>query len=255
MSTPVKIRFYSAWFCPYAQRAWMVLNNLGISYTRIESLEIDEASHAYKKNSRLLEINPKGLVPTLEVFESGLSDRGENVDLNGTPPHVVIESIDVMKYLYEYTGKVMTASEISDANRANVLVCSPFYRCLIKQVKEEQVEAWNDLTSGLEQFVKDIGDRKFYKNNTANIVDFTVYPWAFRLYVLEEFRGFHLDQSLPWVQLFIGWKERMENEVTGVKETLPDKSKLLQSYERYANATAKSLVGNAVKAGKEAHDI
>ena len=168
---------------------------------------------------------------------------------------MVIESIDVMKFLYQYTGKVVTASEISDANRANVLVCSPFYRCLMKQAKDEQIKAWNDLTSGLEQFVKDIEDSKFYKSNTANIVDFTVFPWAFRLYVLEEFRGFHLDQNLTWVQLFIGWKERMEKEVTGVKETLPDKSKLLQSYERYADATAKSLVGNAVNAGKEAHDI
>ena len=84
MSAPVKVRFYSAWFCPYAQRAWMVLNNLGISHTLIESLEVDEASHAYKKNTRLLEINPKGLVPTLEVFESGLSDKGKNVDINGT---------------------------------------------------------------------------------------------------------------------------------------------------------------------------
>jgi len=47
----------------------------------------------------------------------------------------------------------------------------------------------------------------------------------------------------------------MEQEVTGVKETLPDKKELLKSYERYADASAKSLVGDAVRAGKEAHDI
>ena len=47
----------------------------------------------------------------------------------------------------------------------------------------------------------------------------------------------------------------MEQEVTGVKDTLPDKTDLLKSYERYANASAKSMVGDAVRAGKEAHDI
>ena len=51
------------------------------------------------------------------------------------------------------------------------------------------------------------------------------------------------------------FEKSSENEIEGIKETLPDKNKLLRSYERYADASAKSLVGQAVNAGKEAHEI
>jgi len=253
-SYPTKIRFYSAWFCPYAQRAWMVLNNLGCTYNLIESLVVDNTTQVYKKNSRLLEINQKGLVPTLEVFESEPLDINQIVDVNHKSPLVVVESIDVMKYLYEQAGRQVKETEMADANIINKAVCSPFYRCLIKQTLAEQLEGWNDLLLGLENFSKDIQDNKFYKSNSPNIVDFTLYPWVFRLYVLEKFRGF-LDNDLLWVKQLSDWKQRMENEALGVAETLPDEDKLLKSYERYADASAKSLVGDAVRAGKEAHDI
>lgn len=252
---PANLRLYSAWFCPYAQRAWMVVNNLKINYNLIESLEIDKTTQGYKKNERLLEINLKGLVPTLEVFASEPTNHDEIVDSNGKPPMVVTESIDVMKFLFEYTGRGVDNQELEDANSINKSVCSPFYRCLIKQVKEEQAEGWKDLLLGLENFCDNIKDNKFYKSDSPNIVDFTLYPWAFRLYVLEEFREFKLNSNLPWVEKYLNWKQRMEQEVTGVKETLPDKKELLKSYERYADASAKSLVGDAVRAGKEAHDI
>ena len=253
MSKTAKIHLYSAWFCPYAQRAWMAINHLEIEYTLVESLQFDK-SLAYKKNERLLQINPKGLVPTIEVFESDpLLD--ENIDINGEKPNVVKESIDVVKFLFEYVKKPVTDAEVADANMVNETICSPFYRCLVRQIKEEQVEGWKSLTSGLESFVNDIKDGHFYKNDCPNIVDFTLYPWAFRLYVLETFRGFKLDSNLPWVEKFHEWMSRMENEVNGVKQTHPDKQDLLKSYERYANATAKSLVGDAVKSGREAHEI
>ena len=252
---PTKIRLYSAWFCPYAQRAWAVLNNLKINYQLIESLEIDNETHGYKKNERLLEINPKGLVPTLEVFENAILDKKQFVDEENKSPRVVCESVDVMKFLYEYTGITVEDTEIKDANIANQNVCSPYYRCLMKQSYEEQIKGWNDLLIGLESFSDNILDGKYFKSEIPNIVDFTIFPWAFRLYVLEEFRGFKLDPNVPWVNKFSAWKKRMENEVQGVQNTLPDKIQLLKSYERYADASAKSLVGNAVNAGKEAHDI
>ena len=125
----------------------------------------------------------------------------------------------------------------------------------VKQTLVEQLEGWNDLLSGLENFCKEIQNNNFFKSNYPNIVDFTLYPWVFRLYVLEQFRGFKLDHDLLWVKQLTDWKQRMENEVHGVAETLPDQDKLLKSYERYADASAKSLVGDAVRAGKEAHDI
>ena len=249
------IKLYSAWFCPYAQRAWMVLNNIGIDYNLIESLEIDTATHGYKKNPRLLEINKKGLVPTLEFFNNEVSGQTQSLDVKGQPPMVITESIDVMKFVYEHVGRGVKNTEVEEAIRFDRIVCSPFYRCLMKQINEEQVSGWKDLLSGLESFSNGVKPGKYYNSDTPSIVDFTVFHWAFRLYVLEQFRGFTLDQNLLWVKNFVFWKERMENEIEGVKETLPDKNKLLKSYERYADASAESLVGQAVNSGKEAHEI
>ncbi len=90
------IQFFSAWFCPYAQRVWMTLNHLQVRYQLIEALTLDrskeqlEEAQGYLKHPRLLELNPKGLVPTLEL-ETG---------------DVVFESIDAMKFLAErYAAK------------------------------------------------------------------------------------------------------------------------------------------------------
>src|SRR5690349_21172473 len=50
--------FYSGWFCPFAQRTWLALEEKGVSY---EYQEVNP----YKKDKEFLEINPLGLVPAL----------------------------------------------------------------------------------------------------------------------------------------------------------------------------------------------
>ena len=77
------------------------------------------------KNKRLLEINPKGLVPTLEVFQSEEAE-----------PEVVVESILVMKWLYENCkGEQIEESMLEAAMEMDKLCCSPFYQVLMTQDK------------------------------------------------------------------------------------------------------------------------
>eukprot|EP00434_Breviolum_minutum_P030446 symbB.v1.2.026925.t1/scaffold2698.1/size85437/1 len=76
------LEFFSAWFCPYAQRAWIALEHHGLKYNKVEGLLPDapcsQDFKGYKKHPRLLELNPKGLVPTLcedgmpPVYESAV---------------------------------------------------------------------------------------------------------------------------------------------------------------------------------------
>ena len=87
-----EFKFYYGWFCPYAQRAWMVLKELGVDFKYVEALEL--VGDGYEKNKRLLEINPKGLVPTLEVISRSSPSEEPQIE-------AVFESITVMKWLYE----------------------------------------------------------------------------------------------------------------------------------------------------------
>ena len=64
-----KPTLYSAWFCPFAQRAWMALEQKGVSY---EYTEVDP----YKKTPEFLAVCPRGMVPSIidngkVVIESG----------------------------------------------------------------------------------------------------------------------------------------------------------------------------------------
>lgn len=56
-SQPLKL--YSGWFCPFVQRVWSVLEEKGIPYQYIEV-------NPYHKPQSLLDLNPRGLVPTLQ---------------------------------------------------------------------------------------------------------------------------------------------------------------------------------------------
>jgi glutathione S-transferase len=71
-SHPLKL--YGAWFCPFVQRAWIVLHEKDIPYQYVEI-------NPYHKAPELLALNPRGLVPTLAVpTHPTNSDNGKEVD-------------------------------------------------------------------------------------------------------------------------------------------------------------------------------
>jgi hypothetical protein len=78
---------------------------------------------------------------------------------------------------------------------------------------------------------------------------------------------FHLIESIPvngtnkeattkkiTTKDFVAWPAKME-ALPGVTSTLADRNDLLEIYQRYADGTANTKVGDAVRQGKEAHDI
>ena len=53
------LEFFSAWFCPYAQRAWIALEHHGLKYNKVEGLLPDAPGQdfkGYKKHPKLLEL-------------------------------------------------------------------------------------------------------------------------------------------------------------------------------------------------------
>lgn len=268
-------RLYSAWFCPYAQRVWCALNELQMDYELVESLG-SGLDPSYTKHPDLLRENPKGLVPTLSFPEDH---------------RVYCESIDILKYLFsiqeenpssssKHMGDVPLSLLADEATRWNKLVCSPFYRVLIRQEIKEKKRAWVDMVQGLREFShrlkwKALANQEisFYEyrgkdgsHDIPSLVDFTVFPFVHRLYIIEHYCQFSLTSvvdddtaknmniSPDDISKLLAWIHKMEN-LDSVKTTLADKTKLIAVYKRYADGSANSKVGHAVRQGREAHDI
>ena len=53
------LKLYAGWFCPFVQRVWIALEEKGIPYQYIEV-------NPYHKPQSLLDLNPRGIVPTLQ---------------------------------------------------------------------------------------------------------------------------------------------------------------------------------------------
>ena len=82
------VQFYCSWFCPYAQRAWIALEEKGIAYDYVEidpylppppgggryskqSMPLDDP----RRNAAHMAANPRGLVPALTHEGDKVHDR------------------------------------------------------------------------------------------------------------------------------------------------------------------------------------
>lgn len=207
---------------------------------------------AYTKHPDLLRWNPKGLVPTL------LMPDGD----------VKCESIDILTSLFteRYQERKQEFEELrTEALEWNKRICSPFYRVLMKKDRVDQEQAWQDMVNGISAFSdklvksddKSISyyDYKGRRGDEPSLVDFTVFPFIHRLYIIEHYRGFLLEDSDAAVNDKIQlWRAKMEAS-PAVAETIAERKPLIDVYLRYADGTANSKVGDAVRSGREAHDI
>uniref|UniRef100_A0A7S1F4L3 GST C-terminal domain-containing protein n=1 Tax=Noctiluca scintillans TaxID=2966 RepID=A0A7S1F4L3_NOCSC len=257
-------KFMTAWFCPYAQRAWIALNHHRVPYERIEALTlklepgqtITDAT-GYIKHPLLLKHNPGALVPTI-------------VDSEEKQP-AVYDSLVVVEFADDLasTGAVLGSSPLlpSDptqrararlwADWANKNVCSPFYTVLVPKELDRRREGFTKLREGLLEFQKNIRG-PFFLGEHLSVVDIAVIPWIHRIFtcrVIETYRGqdFMLD-TVEFAPLLKWWESCVALDCVAL--TLADQQDLTDTYKRYADGTAESKVGAAVRAGRaaDAHD-
>jgi len=273
--TSVRTILYSAWFCPFAQRAWCALNEFGkMDYTLVEALTVDPTTEAYIKDPGLLESNPQGLVPT--VVQHIRSDHDGDESRSRT--NVVCDSLQILRDLYELQlGSAAVAARLHDeATEWNRRLCSPLYPVLMKQTQSERMQAWENMVEGISAFCKHLEETddkdagtsiSFYKSSRCasaatgeepSLVDFCVFPFVHRLYIVEHYKGLTLpDRTAQERQVkhkIELWRKRME-ERPSVRPTLASPEDLIPIYRRYADGTAKSKVGDSVRQGKQAHDV
>lgn len=278
-----------------------------IPYKYIESLKVknnqEEGNHGYEKLPRLLELNPKGLVPTLNLSPCSSSSFTNEHDLdldfiidlandveskfvnicNDDGSYIVTESIPCMEVLnelafevfkstnnkrikgnddhnYHFKHNLFQDSEAkADALKFDKSICSIFYKILMKPTREEQKEAYKSFTKSISEFLSHVHEIGYFKSEQfPTCVDYAIIPWLLRIVIIEHYRPtLRLDDymEVDEVRKLRSYIDRMRR-LTAVKCTLwKDEKDLLQAYERYADGTAQSQVGQAVMSGKNAHDV
>jgi len=240
---------YSGWFCPFVQRAWAVLEEKQIPYTYVEV-------NPYHKPASLLALNPRGLVPTLEV--------------DGKP---LYESTVICEFLddkYPHHGPRLLPADLYTRARMRIWVdyvtsrfIPAFHRFLQYQPEGEGLEdeglekARREFLGCLKEFVREMdGQGPYFLGREPALIDFVIAPWAVRLWVFDHFKGGlgvpeegkGGEDEAVWAR-WRTWLGAMA-ERKSIKETLSDREHYLPIYQRYADNVAQSELAKATRSGR-----
>ena len=221
-----KLKYYNAWFSPFAQRVWIALLHKKVDFEFIEQ-------NPYRKTPEFLAINPRGMVPVL-------IDQGK----------VIYESPICLEYIDEARPSDLKLLPTDPYKRAHARIwadfvskklCPPFYACLEKQDPEGQEKEKQKLLTSLYEFTEAMDkEGPFFQGDSFGFVDIMYVPFALRFPVLKFYRGLELPQD-PRLERFHKWW-RAVREHPSVKPTLQDEQRLMKFYTYFTDPTTREEV-------------
>ncbi|KAH9485587.1 putative glutathione S-transferase parC [Psilocybe cubensis] len=227
---PQDLIFYSGWFCPYVQRAWITLEEKDIPYQYKEV-------NPYKKEAHFLALNPKGLVPAAEykgraLYESlVLCEFFEDAYPSHKPNLLPNDPVDraVARIWLDHISKTFIPAH---------------HRLLQLQDPEKQHQALQDTYASLKKLADNIKGPYFF-GEEFSIVDVAIAPWIVRDWVVQEHRGFKREDVSP------GWKAYSElvEKRDSVVKTTSLREHTVEIYGRYLRDEAQSVAAKAIRAG------
>lgn len=230
---------YSAWFCPFAQRAWIGVLHRGLDI-------IVKEQDPYNKTEEWLAANPRGLVPALihndrSIYESTI--LMEYLD-EAWPDH---DGPSVFPPLAEPYQRFQARIWGDHINKKMV---PPYYRMLQKKSQEERDDAAKELLQQLKfMFDQKSSSGKFFLGDQPGFVDFMLVPFALRYQlILGHYRNFTIPKE--GYEKFHDWYANVI-ALDCVKNTIAVEANLIQSYQRYAEDTAQTLVATAIREGTQ----
>ncbi len=227
------MKLYSAWYCPFAQRAWMALLHKGIDF---EYVEVDP----YNKTELWLEISKgSGQVPVLASTKSKLGDNTfidsnnivEVVDRNWRETKANLYSENEAQYQHEKYWIDFISKEIT-----------PYFYRFLKTIEasDYQLASKVNMLRGIEKFVSAMDkNNMFFSGKDFGAVDIAFAPFAYRIKVLLElYRDFYLPTEGEIWERYHRWYESVI-EVPAFKQSSTDlhtyESRMIDFYLEYNN--------------------
>ncbi len=199
--------FYSAWYCPFAQRAWMTLLLKQIDF---EYIEVDPFldSKWWRTISR-----GQSLVPVL-VSTNG--DQFEEI--------TIVDSTRVVEYLDEVVPSLNPLMAGNPDKRAeqrwwmdyvnNEIVPHLYRHLMAAKADEQRYESKNTLLDGLQKIASAMSsDGPFFNGSKMTVVDILLAPMAYRIdTVLRHYRDFGIPAVGEEWSRYHRWYQAMLSE-------------------------------------------
>jgi glutathione S-transferase len=248
------LKLYSGWFCPFVQRAWITLQEKKIPYQYIEI-------NPYHKEKSFLELNPRGLVPTLRV----------PVGADGKDAKPLYESTVICEYLDEvYSEKPKFGEPLFPEDpylkaRARIWIdfvgsrVVPAFYLMLQHTPEKEYSI-DDARKELLGHIKTITleadpEGPFFLGETMSMVDVSVAPWMLRLFLIDHYKpgGVGIPSEGEDKEVWERWRkwEQAVKAKKSVQETMSDRKQYIDVYKRYSEDTTQSGVGKATRGGRE----
>mmetsp|Transcript_13066 Transcript_13066/g.24693 ORF Transcript_13066/g.24693 Transcript_13066/m.24693 type:complete len:340 (+) Transcript_13066:37-1056(+) len=237
-----KMKLFTSWFCPFAQRAWIALEEKGVdySYVEINPYEVDPSlPGGYTKKQLPLEVkkdmypdfvasSPRGLVPAVA---DPCGDR-------------VWESLHVVQYVderFDYAPHFLPRND--PLKRAQVRIWSDFvtermqknfYMLLMDQDTDKQIKAKDAFFTECRTFAQAMSrDGPYFLGKEISMVDIALFPfWQRFLWVGGHYRGLEMPDDPEFRRLRSWWEACLERPAFA--GTLVCQPRLISSYSQYS---------------------
>ncbi|KAF5288045.1 hypothetical protein FQR65_LT12095 [Abscondita terminalis] len=169
-----KLRLYSMDYCPYAQRVRLVLLAKGIPHD-IVNINLSNKPKWY------FDINPKGMVPALDVGDK-----------------IVVESLDIADYLEDqYPDPPLYPAEPHLREHEQKLIqnfnsiIGMFYKIVGQPGSKSSKEWLDELAPYFQELEDELSKRGsvFFGGENPGMVDYMIWPWGERVGLTTLFLG------------------------------------------------------------------
>ncbi|XDG01584.1 hypothetical protein ABKA04_001199 [Annulohypoxylon sp. FPYF3050] len=261
------LKLYGGWFCPFVQRAWVVLQEKRIPYQYIEI-------NPYAKAPEFLALNPRGLVPTLGVpVDQSTSSQAKEVKRKP-----LYESAVICEYLDEayddatVHGPSLLPEDAYERARCRLWIdhisgkiIPGFYKFIQHTPEKEYTieEARENFLGHIRTLVREMlegeggGTGPWFLGDRFSLVDIMLAPWAKRLFLIDHYKPGGLgiptegqggDDAKLWVR-WGKWFDAITSRQS-VKDTWSDDEQYIIAYKRYAEDKTQSEVAKATRKGE-----